>query len=189
MMYFVQSLQTYSPKNRACKKLLDYVEKYKYVLIKDELSLDALKEELRIKVNEINSEHPKLKKIRFSADNINDGMHRINASIDNMGCPEYVFYMDVCRVRSIYQFSEEVAAAQEKTLDTVRKDTKAELLRAAAEEGRKHIGKEEGLIHGLAEEYTQAQDYESMKQDDEIYSAFVKAALEAPEERTRGRKM
>ena len=45
MMFFVYHLQTYSPKNRAWKKVIDYVEKYKYVLIKNELSLDALKHE------------------------------------------------------------------------------------------------------------------------------------------------
>ena len=46
MMFFVYHLQTYSPKNRAWKKVIDYVEKYKNVLIKDELSLDALKHEI-----------------------------------------------------------------------------------------------------------------------------------------------
>ena len=34
MMFFVYHLQTYSPKNRAWKKVIDYVEKYKNVLIK-----------------------------------------------------------------------------------------------------------------------------------------------------------
>ena len=32
MMFFVYHLQTYSPKNRAWKKVIDYVEKYKNVL-------------------------------------------------------------------------------------------------------------------------------------------------------------
>lgn len=35
MMFFVYHLQTYSPKNRAWKKVIDYVEKYKDVLIKN----------------------------------------------------------------------------------------------------------------------------------------------------------
>lgn len=48
-MFFVYHLQTYSPKNRAWKKVIDYVEKYKNVLIKDELSLDALKHEMAIR--------------------------------------------------------------------------------------------------------------------------------------------
>ena len=42
MMFFISHLQTYAPKNRAWKNVIDYVEKYKDVLIKDELSLDAL---------------------------------------------------------------------------------------------------------------------------------------------------
>jgi hypothetical protein len=113
MMFFVESLQTYSPKNKACKKLLEYVGKYKYVLIKDEISLDALKEELRIKVDEINAEYPKLKKkICFSAGNIGGEVQRIDASVDNMGCSDYVFFMDICRVRSVYQFSEKISAPQ-----------------------------------------------------------------------------
>lgn len=48
MMYFVQTFNTYSPKNRACKELLDFVQKFERVLIKDELSLDAMIEEIRL---------------------------------------------------------------------------------------------------------------------------------------------
>lgn len=112
MLYFVQTFNTYSPKNRACKKLIDFVQKFERVLIKDELSLDTLKEEIRIKVDEINAEHPKLKKLRFSAGNITGGMQRIDATVDNMGCPDYVFFMDICRIRSIYQFSERIDAGE-----------------------------------------------------------------------------
>ncbi len=67
MMFFVYHLQTYSPKNRAWKKVVDYVEKYKDVLIKDELSLDALKHEIGDVVNRINAEHPKLKRMQCTA--------------------------------------------------------------------------------------------------------------------------
>ena len=66
MMFFVYHLQTYSPKNRAWKKVIDYVEKYKNVLIKDELSLDALKHEIGDTVNRINAEHPNLSLIHIS---------------------------------------------------------------------------------------------------------------------------
>lgn len=67
MMFFVYHLQTYSPKNRAWKKVIDYVEKYKDVLIKDELSLDALKHEIGDVVNRINAEHPKMKRMQYTA--------------------------------------------------------------------------------------------------------------------------
>lgn len=107
-MFFIQHLQTYVPKNRAWKKVCDYVEKYQEVLIKDELALDALKEELRLMVEKINTEHPKLKPIRYSAGNCGNRLFRIDASVDKMGCPDMVFIMDICQVRSIYQFSESV---------------------------------------------------------------------------------
>lgn len=108
MMFFVYHLQTYSPKNRAWKKVIDYVEKYKYVLIKDELSLDALKHELCDVVNRINAEHPKIKRIQYTAEPIDNGrITRIEAHVISGGCPDTVFILDICKVRSIYQFNEQ----------------------------------------------------------------------------------
>lgn len=107
MMFFVYHLQTYSPKNRAWKKVIDYVEKYKYVLIKDELSLDALKHELCDVVNRINAEHPKIKRMQYTARPIDNGrIIRIEAHVISAGCPDTVFILDICKVRSIYQFNE-----------------------------------------------------------------------------------
>lgn len=109
MMFFVQHLQTYAPKNRAWKKVCDYVAKYEYVLVRDELALDALKEELRLMVEKVNTEHPKLKPIRYSAGGCGSKLFRIDVSVDKMGCPDMVFIMDICQVRSTYQFSEKGA--------------------------------------------------------------------------------
>lgn len=106
MMYFVQHLQTYAPKNRAWKKVCDYVETFKNVLIQDDLALDALKEELRIKIEQVNAEHPKLKPIRYSGGHIGSGTIRMDASVDKMGCPDMVFIMDICKVRSMYRYNE-----------------------------------------------------------------------------------
>ncbi len=106
MMYFVQHLQTYVPKNRAWKKVCDYVQSFEDVLIQDDLALDALKEELRLKIEQVNAEHPKLKPIRYSGDHVGGDTVRIDASVDKMGCPDMAFIMDICKVRSIYQYSE-----------------------------------------------------------------------------------
>lgn len=113
-MYFVYHLQTYAPKNRAWKKVIDYVEKYQYVLIKDELSLDALKHELCDVVNRINAEHPKLKQIQYSAGPIDSSVTRIEARVISGGCPDMIFFLDICKVRSIYQFSENADALERK---------------------------------------------------------------------------
>lgn len=115
MMFFVYHLQTYSPKNRAWKKVIDYVEKYKYVLIKNELSLDALKHELCDVVNRINAEHPKTKRMQYTAGPIdNDRIIRIEAHVISGGCPDTVFFLDICKVRSVYQFSEKVNILEQK---------------------------------------------------------------------------
>ena len=60
MMYFTNSLSIISPKNRAWKKLVDWIRRFEHILILDECSLDALKMEIEAKVNEINAEHPNL---------------------------------------------------------------------------------------------------------------------------------
>lgn len=114
MMFFVYHLQTYSPKNRAWKKVIDYVEQYKDVLIKDELSLDALKHELCDVVNRINADHPKLKCIQYSAGPLDRNTTRIEARVISGGCPDTVFFLDICKVRSVYQFSEQANMLKEK---------------------------------------------------------------------------
>ena len=114
-MFFVYHLQTYSPKNRAWKKVIDYVEKYKYVLIKNELSLDALKHELCDVVNRINAEHSNLKRMKCTATPLGrDCTIRIEAHVISGGCPDTVFFLDICKVRSVYQFSEKVSVLEQK---------------------------------------------------------------------------
>ena len=114
-MFFVYHLQTYSPKNQAWKKVIDYVEKYKYVLIKNELSLDALKHELCDAVNRINTEHPKTKRIQYTTGSIdNDLTIRIEAHVISGGCPDTVFFLDICKVRSVYQFTEKANILEQK---------------------------------------------------------------------------
>lgn len=102
-MYITTNLTVYQPKNKACKELCDFVRPYEYIIISDDLSLDALIEEIRTKVNEINSKYPRIKPIKFGADN-----ERINASVFTNGCPDYVFFLSYKKVRSVYQFAEQI---------------------------------------------------------------------------------
>ncbi len=57
------------PPKSCVERKCDYVAKYENVLVRDELALDALKEEIRLMVEKTNVEHPKLKSIRYSAGN------------------------------------------------------------------------------------------------------------------------
>mgnify|MGYP006979892606 CR=1 FL=1 len=112
MSFFVQNLSIYAAKNRAWKKLTEYVGHFEYVLIRDECSRDALVEELRAKVEEINAECPKLKPIRFSAGNNGEGCFRMDASVNKMGCPDMIFTMNIVKIRSVYQFSENLVKGE-----------------------------------------------------------------------------
>ena len=106
MTYFVNHLSLYSPKNRACKKLLDFISQFEHVLIKDDCSLDALSSLIEDRIREINTSHPKLRPISYSR---NHSLQRITASVlPASGVPDYVFIMDFCQVRSIFQYSEKV---------------------------------------------------------------------------------
>lgn len=106
MMFFVYHLQTYAPKNRSWRELVEFVKKYEYIIVKDEVSLDALKDEIRIKVEQLNTDHPKLKPIRYSGGHIGGGTIRMESSVNQVGCPDMIFIIDICKVRSVYQFSE-----------------------------------------------------------------------------------
>lgn len=78
MTYFVNHLSLYSPKNRACKKLLDFISQFEHVLIKDDCSLDALSSLIEDRIREINTSHPKLRPICYSR---NHSLQRITASV------------------------------------------------------------------------------------------------------------
>ena len=94
MMYFTNSLSIISPKNRAWKKLVDWIRRFEHILI------------LEAKVNEINAEHPKLKPIIFSGDN-SQISGCISARVMSCGCPDTVFNLNYCVVKSTYAFSED----------------------------------------------------------------------------------
>lgn len=106
MKFFVYSLLTYAAKNRACLKLIDWIKQFEYMLIQDEVSLDALKFSIEERINQINSEHRKLKQIVFGY-YVSDGTIQISARVMTAsGTPDLVFILDVCRVKGIFQFSE-----------------------------------------------------------------------------------
>lgn len=110
MTYFVNHLSLYSPKNRACKKLLDFISQFEHVLIKDDCSLDALSSLIEDRIREINTSHPKLRPICYSR---NHSLQRITASVlPASGVPDYVFIMDFCQVCSISSILKSVCCSR-----------------------------------------------------------------------------
>lgn len=94
MTYFVNDLSLYSPKNRACKKLLDFISQFEHVLIKDDCSLDALSSLIEDRIREINTSHPKLRPIIFQYSekaSVVPGVCRVCGCTENDPCyhPDY----------------------------------------------------------------------------------------------------
>lgn len=127
MTYFVNHLSLYSPKNRACKKLLDFISQFEHVLIKDDCSLDALSSLIEDRIREINTSHPKLRPICYSR---NHSLQRITASVlPASGVPDYVFIMDFVKYAAfssilkrclLFQVSAVFAGVLKMTLVTIR---------------------------------------------------------------------
>lgn len=66
MMRFIHYIKTYSSTNKKGRELNEFISKFKDTLIYDELSFDALKQEVQTKVAELNAKYPKVKELIFS---------------------------------------------------------------------------------------------------------------------------
>lgn len=104
MMYYIEKPNTWSPANKKCKELQEFVGQFKNCLIADDLSLDALVEEIRHKVEELNQAYPRTKCLAFSRENLYIACFPEHVSADY----QYVFTFHINPVRRIYKFAEKV---------------------------------------------------------------------------------
>lgn len=63
MMYFIERVNTWKATNQKVAELSNYVKQCEGTLIYDRYSLDALVEDIRHKVDELNEAYPKTKKL------------------------------------------------------------------------------------------------------------------------------
>ena len=109
MMYYIEKPQTYSPSNRKCREVCEFIKKFENCLITDVISLDALKEEIRHKLEELNEAYPRTKRLVLRADN-----SRLDCCPEGRECNyEYVFIMTIHPVRKTYRFAEQAAVLKE----------------------------------------------------------------------------
>lgn len=109
MMFFIHYLKTYSTTNKKGRELNEFMSKFADTLISDELSLDALKQEVQKKVAELNSKYPKVQEFVFS-----DRFGQWSVKPDN-GIDSYIFILTFSKVRSTYKFMEAVGIPQQLT--------------------------------------------------------------------------
>lgn len=109
MMYYIEKPQTYSPVNRKCREVLEFIEKFENCLITDDISLDALIEEIRHKLDELNEAYPRTKRLVIRGDK-----RRLDCCPEGRECNcEYVFLMNFHPVRRTYRFAEQAAVLKE----------------------------------------------------------------------------
>ena len=106
MMYYIESPNTWSPANQKCKQLQEFVDLFRNTLIADELSRDALVEEIRHRVELLNETYPRTKKL--AVDHHNNYVSCFPE--DDKLHDTYVFTIHLHPVRRTYRFSEEATA-------------------------------------------------------------------------------
>lgn len=106
MMYYIEKPNTWSPANKKCKELQEFVGQFKNCLIADDLSLDALVEEIRHKVEELNQAYPRTKRLQLTRHNL----YVSCGSGESLCESNYVFAFHVHPVHRTYRFSEQVPA-------------------------------------------------------------------------------
>lgn len=109
MMYYIERPNTWRAANKKCAELIDYVDQFRNCLITDELSRDALIQELRHKAKELNDKYPRSRKliVRF------DFSDFISCYPENQHVDEHVFTINLHPVLKTYHFAEEANALKE----------------------------------------------------------------------------
>lgn len=110
MMYYIDRPSTWKAANRKCAEIHEYVEQFKNTLIKDDLSRDALIEDLRLKVEEFNAAYPRTKKlvVRFDFGDFISCYPE-----EQYSDSDYVFTINLRPVRRTYRFAEQTAFLDE----------------------------------------------------------------------------
>lgn len=102
-MYYIERPSTWRAANRKCAELQDYVSQFRYCLIADGLSRDALIQDIRHKVEELNEAYPRTKKLAVHFDFSNFlSCSPEPRKVDD----EYVFTIKILPVHRTYEFAE-----------------------------------------------------------------------------------
>lgn len=111
MMYYIERPNTWRASNRKCAEIQEFVGKFQNCLIADELSRDALIQELCNKVKELNDAYPRTKKLVVKMGITND---YVSCYPDPRGSDsDSVFTISFMPVRRLYRFTENFAVLKE----------------------------------------------------------------------------
>lgn len=112
MMYYIDLINTWKAANRKIAELQEFVKQFQNTLIADEISRDALVEEIRHKVAELNEAYPKTKKLEL--EDAGGFVYATSGFSVSDGGYYYAFTFHITSVRRTYRFSEPAPAGEEK---------------------------------------------------------------------------
>jgi hypothetical protein len=102
--YFIE-LREYKPQNRKCAEMAEFANQFDNTFCPDEISFDAFKAELEVKMKEVNEKYPNTMPLKLSS-----GTGYIHIDQDTKthsnGCDKPVAYFYVYQIKKVYRFSE-----------------------------------------------------------------------------------
>lgn len=106
MAYFINYIQNYSKASNKGRELQQYVRKFNQMLVKDDLSMDALKSEIEQEIDRLNKAYPRSKKLFLSTYKSVDGGW-LTACVEN-NSEKIVCVLSWKDVLGTYCFSEKI---------------------------------------------------------------------------------
>lgn len=107
MAYFIDYIKTYASTNNKGRELQRYIVRFEQMLVTDELSMDALKEEVKQEIERLNKAYPRAKPLELDS-YIGRGYGQWQAWVKD-NSDKIVFVLSWKSVLGTYRFSEKIA--------------------------------------------------------------------------------
>ncbi len=104
-MYYIDKVNTWSPANRKCLEVQSFVKEYRQTLIPSEAAAEAIVEEIRQKVEELNEAYPRTKRLAVRKEGNFVACCNDERKVDD----QYVFTFHIEKVRQTYKTLEMMA--------------------------------------------------------------------------------
>lgn len=104
-MYYIDKVNTWSPANRKCLEVQSFAKEYRQTLIPSGAAAEAIVEEIRQKVEELNETYPRTKRLA-----VRKKGNFVECSADDLRVDDqYVFTFHIEKVRQTYKTIEMMA--------------------------------------------------------------------------------
>lgn len=113
MPYFIDYIKTYASTNNKGRELQQYIVQFEQRLVTDELSMDALKEEVKQEIERLNEAYPRTQPLELDSYR-GKGYGQWKAWVKD-NSDKIVFVLSWKAVLGTYRFSEKIAKKEDKT--------------------------------------------------------------------------